>query len=71
MKFENKLILKNIEKKILTKYTKADLAKKMKVKVPTVYAILKNLENNKGITTTTLIKIADAGDVSFQELLEY
>lgn len=69
MILDNNIILRNIENKILNTQSKCELANKMGVKPPTLYKILERLSTGKGVTTTTLNKIAIAAGISCQELL--
>lgn len=70
MILENKIILKNIKTKILNRFKQSEIAEKMGVTPPTLNVILKNLENGKGVTTTTLNKICTAGNITIQDLFE-
>lgn len=67
---EPNIILNNIENKILNKMTQAELSRKLKIKPQSLIVTLKNLKAGKGCRTTTIIKIAAAGDVECVELLK-
>ncbi|MGL5023700.1 helix-turn-helix domain-containing protein [Cetobacterium sp.] len=58
----------NIENKILSKYKKIELAKKMGIKPQTLNTILNNIKTGKA-NLKTLERIANAGEIKTEELL--
>lgn len=66
----NKIILKNIEGKVLNTISKAELSRRMGILPQSLHHLLKNLEKGRGITTTTVEKIATAVGIAPVELLE-
>ncbi|WP_304206959.1 hypothetical protein [Fusobacterium perfoetens] len=54
----------------MNRMTQAELSRKLKIKPQSLIVTLKNLKDGKGCRTTTIIKIAAAGDVECVELLK-
>lgn len=67
--FSIKKIGENIETLILTKMKKSELAKRMGVKPQTLQVFFKRINSNGNIEIRTIEKIAAAGGVTLQELL--
>ncbi|MBR8702281.1 MULTISPECIES: helix-turn-helix domain-containing protein [Fusobacterium] len=63
------IVRSNIEKKILTKTTKKELAKKIGITPQTLNTILENMSKKKNCTVASINKIAIAGKISCEELL--